>query len=47
MEKKLQETSYILQFTDSTRFMASSLLNLVNNLAEGIHKVIYKYGHGD
>ena len=30
MEKK----SYILQFTDSARFMTSSLLNLVNNLSE-------------
>ena len=47
MEKKIQETYPILQFIDSTRFMASSLLNLVNNLAEGIHKIKYKYGHGD
>ena len=27
-----------LQFIDSARFMASLLSNLVNNLAEGIHK---------
>ena len=27
--------------------MASSLSNLINNLAEGIHKVKYKYGHND
>ena len=25
----------MLQFTDSARFMANSLLNLVNNLSEG------------
>ena len=25
--------------------MASSLSNLVNNLAEGIHKIKYKYEH--
>ena len=31
-------TSYRLQFIDSARFMASSLSNLVNNLAEGIQK---------
>ena len=28
-----------LQFIDSTTFMASSLSNLVNTLAEGIHKI--------
>ena len=38
-EKKLQKISYILQFIDNTRFMASSLLNLVNNLSEGIHRI--------
>ena len=27
--------------------MASSLSNLVNNLAKEIHKVKYKYGHND
>ena len=31
-------TSYRLQFIDSARFMASSLSNLFNNLAEGIQK---------
>ena len=39
--------SYRLQFIDSARFMASSLSNLVNNLAEGIHKVKCKYKHND
>ena len=48
MEKKLQKNiSYILQFIDSTRFMASSLSNLVNNLSEGIHKIKCKHGHDD
>ena len=30
--------SYILQFIDRSRFMASSLSNLVNNLSERIHR---------
>ena len=37
--------SYKLQFIGSTRFRASSPSNLVDNLAEGIHKIIRKYGH--
>ena len=28
-------------------FLVSSLSNLVNNLAKGIHKVKCKYGHDD
>ena len=32
---------------DSTRFMASSLSNLVNNFAEEIHKIKCKYEHND
>ena len=48
MEKKLQKiTSYILQFNDSARFMASSLSNPINNLSEGIHKVKCKFGHNN
>ena len=35
-EKNLKATS---QFTGSARFAASLLPNLVNNLAEGIHKI--------
>ena len=31
--------SYRLQFIDSTRFMESSLSNLLNNLSEGIHEI--------
>ena len=38
---------YRLQFMESTRFMASSLSNPVNNVAEGIHKIKYKYNHVD
>ena len=37
--------SYSLQFMDSARFMASLLSNLVNNLAEGIHRIKCKYVH--
>ena len=40
MEKKITKViSYILQSIDSTKYMASSLSNLVNNLAEGIPKI--------
>ena len=31
--------SYKLKFIDSTRFMASSFSNLVDNLTAGIHKI--------
>ena len=37
--------SYRLQFTDSAKFMTSSLSNLVNNIAEKIHRTKCKYGH--
>ena len=48
MEEKLQKSiSYMLQFIDSTRFMASSLSNLVNNLSEGMHRIKFKYRHED
>ena len=39
--------SYTLQFTYSARFITSPLSNLVNNLAEGIHKIKCKYGRDD
>ena len=39
--------SYILKFIYSTRFVGSSLSNLVNILSEGIHKIKCKYGHDD
>ena len=34
-----KNTSYRLKFIDGARLMASSLSNLVNNLANGIHKI--------
>ena len=34
-----------MQFTDSARFIVTSISNLADNLAEGIHKIKYKYGH--
>ena len=39
--------SYRLQFIGSTRFMASLLLNLVNNLAKRIHKIKSRYEYDD
>ena len=46
-EEITKNMSYMLQFIDSTRFMPSSLSNLVNNLSEGIHKIKCKFGHTD
>ena len=46
-EKVTKNISYILQFIDSARFMASPLSNLVNNLSERIHKIKCKYEHDD
>ena len=37
----------IFQFVNSARFMASSLLNLVNNFSEGVHRIKCKYEHND
>ena len=31
--------SHKIKFIDSSRFMATSLLNIVDNLTEGIHKI--------
>ena len=36
-----------MKFIDSARFMASSLLNLVNNRSKGIHKINCKFKHDD
>ena len=48
MEKKLQKNiSYILQFINSERSIASSLSNLVNNLSERIYKIKCKYEYDD
>ena len=38
-EEITKNISYILQFIDSARFMASSLSNLVNNLSKGLHRI--------
>ena len=46
-EEITKNISYILQFIDSARFMASSLSNLVNNLSEGFHRIKRKLGHDD
>ena len=46
-EEVTKNIFYILQFINSTRFLATSLSNLVNNLSEGIHKIKCKYGHHD
>ena len=48
MKNKFQKNiSYILQFIDCTKFMASSLSNLVDNLSEGIHRIKCKFDHDD
>ena len=46
-EEIIKNISYRLQFIDSGRFMENPLLNLVDNLSEGIHKIKCKYGHDD
>ena len=46
-EEITKNISYILQFFDSARFMASSLSNLVNNLSEEIRRIKCKFGHDD
>ena len=46
-EEIAKSLSYILQFIDSARFMASSLSNLVKYLSEGIHRIKCKFGHGN
>ena len=42
-----KNVSYILQFIDRARFMASSLSSLANNLSEGIYRIKCKYGRDD
>ena len=37
----------MLQFIDSATFMTSSLSNLVNNFAEGVHRIKCKFRHND
>ena len=36
-----------MQVIDTTRFMANSLSNLVNNLSAEIHRIKCKFGHDD
>ena len=50
MSKNIEEIAktykfYKLKFIYGTKFMASSLSNLVNNVTEIIHKIENKYGH--
>ena len=40
--ENIATVSYKIKFIKSARFMASSLSNLVNKLAEGIHKIKFK-----
>ena len=40
--ENIATVSYKMKFINSARFMASSLSNLVNKLAEGIHKIKFK-----
>ena len=51
IDKKREEItkniSYLLQFIDSVRSMAGSLLDLVSNVSEGIHRIKYKFRHDD
>ena len=44
-QNKNKNISYKLQFTDGARFMTSSLSNLANNLADGIHKIKCRNEH--
>ena len=46
-EEMTKIASYRLQFIDSVRFRVSSLSNLVNNLAEGIHEIRCKNEHDE
>ena len=42
-EEITKRTSYIFQFIDSAKFMASYLLNPGNDLSKGIHRTKCKY----
>ena len=45
--RNYKNMSYMLQFIDSARLMASSLSSFVNNLSERIHEIKCKYRHND
>ena len=42
VEEISRNISYVLQFIGSTRFMASSLSNLVNKVSKGLHRIKVK-----
>ena len=44
-EEVTKNISYISQFIDSAKFITSSLLNLLNNLSERLHRTKCKFGH--
>ena len=44
-EKLAKNIAYILQFTDSARFMASSLSNLLNNFSQRTDRIKCNFGH--
>ena len=46
-EEITKNISYILEFIDSTGFLASSLSNLLNNLSKGLHRIKFKFGYDD
>ena len=46
-EEIIKYICYILQFIDGSKFMASSLSNLVSNVSETINKIKCKYQHND
>ena len=46
-EEITKNISYVLKCIDSARFMASSLLNLLNNLFEGLYRIKCKLKHDD
>ena len=46
-EKNTKIIPYILQFTDSAKFMASLSSVFVHNLSGGIHEIKYKPRHND
>ena len=43
----INNISYVLQFIDSARFMASSLSNLANNLSDGVDRIKCKFENND
>ena len=46
-EEITKSISYILQFTDSARFMVNSLSNVANDLSEGLHRIKCISEHDD